>query len=175
MLLLRSQGGPSALGDCKAAKVILSVVPLPPFPPMLLARKAEPFNHPEFIFEPKYDGFRALAIIRDGDCTLMSRNGNAFKSFDGLLRLFTARPLRVRENWTTELFGDYDPGTMNIRLRMRTAVCKEVTSCRTFLSTLFMSSVIISASTFSNFRTHGIREVSTSVPSCCITTRRERR
>jgi hypothetical protein len=52
------------------------------------------------------------------------------------IRVLAARPLRVRENWTTELFGDYDPGTMNIRLWMRTAVRKEVTSYGTFLSTL---------------------------------------
>ena len=47
-----------------------------------------------------------------------------------------ARPLRVRESWTTELFGDYDPGTMIIRLWMRTAVRKEVTSFGTLLNTL---------------------------------------
>jgi hypothetical protein len=52
------------------------------------------------------------------------------------VRVLAARPLRVRENWTSELFGDYDPGTMNIRLWMRTAVRKEVTSYGTFLSTL---------------------------------------
>jgi hypothetical protein len=52
------------------------------------------------------------------------------------IRVLAARPLKVRENWTTELFGDYDPGTMNIRLWMRTAVRKEVTSYGTFLSTL---------------------------------------
>jgi hypothetical protein len=52
--------------------------------PMLLGRKAEPFDHPEFIFELKYDGFRALAIILDGECMLVSRNGNAFRSFEGL-------------------------------------------------------------------------------------------
>ena len=38
--------------------------------------------------------------------------------------------------WTTELFGDYNPKTMLIRLRMRTAVRKQVTSFGTFLSTL---------------------------------------
>ena len=52
------------------------------------------------------------------------------------IRVLAARPLRVRENWTTELFGDYDPGTMNIRLWMRTAVRKDVTSFGTFLNTL---------------------------------------
>jgi len=37
---------------------------------------------------------------------------------------------------TTELFGDYAPETMLIRLWMRTTVRKEVTSFGTFLSTL---------------------------------------
>jgi len=52
------------------------------------------------------------------------------------VRVLAARPLRVRENWTTELFGDYNPETMFIRVWMRTAVRKEVTSFGTFLSTL---------------------------------------
>ena len=42
----------------------------------------------------------------------------------------------MRENWATELFGDYNPETMLIRVWMRTAVRKEITSFGTFLSTL---------------------------------------
>jgi hypothetical protein len=52
------------------------------------------------------------------------------------VRVLAARPLRVRENWARELFGDYNPGTMLIRVWMRTAVRKQVTSFGTFLSTL---------------------------------------
>jgi hypothetical protein len=52
------------------------------------------------------------------------------------IRVLAARPLRVRERWTTELFGDYTPETMLMRVWMRTAVRKEVTSFGTFLSTL---------------------------------------
>ena len=52
------------------------------------------------------------------------------------IRVLSARPLRVREHTATELFGDYAPETMLIRLWMRTAVRKEVTSFGTFLSTL---------------------------------------
>jgi hypothetical protein len=52
------------------------------------------------------------------------------------VRVLAARPLRVREQWTTELFGDYSPETMLIRLWMRTAVRKAITSFGTFLSTL---------------------------------------
>jgi hypothetical protein len=55
---------------------------------------------------------------------------------DCSVRVLAARPLRVRERWTTELFGDYAPDTMLIRVWMRTAVRKETTSFGTFLSTL---------------------------------------
>ncbi len=52
------------------------------------------------------------------------------------IRVLAARPLRVRERGTTELFGDYDPESMFIRVWLRTAVRKEITSFGTFLSTL---------------------------------------
>jgi hypothetical protein len=52
------------------------------------------------------------------------------------IRVLAARPLRVRESWSTELFGDYTPETKLIRAWMRTAVRKEVTSFGTFLRTL---------------------------------------
>jgi hypothetical protein len=52
------------------------------------------------------------------------------------IRVLAARPLRTRERRTFELFGDYDPETSVIRVWMRTAVRKEVTSFGTFLSTL---------------------------------------
>ena len=52
------------------------------------------------------------------------------------VRVLAARPLRTREHGTFELFGDYTPDSMLIRVWMRTAVRKEVTSFGTFLSTL---------------------------------------
>jgi hypothetical protein len=52
------------------------------------------------------------------------------------IQVLAARPLRVREHWVTELFGDYHPESVLIRLWMRTAVRKEVTSFGTFLNTL---------------------------------------
>ncbi len=54
------------------------------FQPMPLLRKPTPFDHPEFLFELKYDGFRSLAVIHDGRTELISRNGNSFKSFETL-------------------------------------------------------------------------------------------
>ena len=52
------------------------------------------------------------------------------------VRVLAARPLRTREHGTFELFGDYAPDSMLMRVWMRTAVRKEVTSFGTFLSTL---------------------------------------
>ena len=49
--------------------------------PVPVGRKAKPFNDPEWIFELKYDGFRALAVVEYGGCTLFSRNGHAYRSF----------------------------------------------------------------------------------------------
>jgi ATP-dependent DNA ligase len=51
---------------------------------MPLGRKPRPFDHPECIFELKYDGFHALAVIEHGNCTLFSRNGNPFALFADL-------------------------------------------------------------------------------------------
>jgi len=42
--------------------------------PMLATLVREPFDHPDWIFEVKWDGYRAVAEIRDGDVSLNSRN-----------------------------------------------------------------------------------------------------
>jgi len=53
------------------------------------------------------------------------------------VRVRQARPLRSREGgWAVEIFGDYNPESRLIRVWMRTAVRKKVTSFGTFLSTL---------------------------------------
>jgi hypothetical protein len=89
------------------------------------------------------------------------------------VRVLASRPLKVREQWTMELFGDYAPETMVIRVWMRTAVRKEITSFGTFLSTLchlccaqhnVMNSAIISISKNSTLRIPGTRAVSTREP-----------
>ncbi len=45
---------------------------LPKVKPMPLVERSEPFNHPEWIYEIKYDGFRALAYIDSGQYQLAS-------------------------------------------------------------------------------------------------------
>ena len=41
---------------------------------MPLARFDAPFEHQDWIFEPKLDGFRAVAYVENGACQLVSRN-----------------------------------------------------------------------------------------------------
>ena len=62
---------------------------------MRLLRIPEAFAHPEFVFEPKLDGFRGLAHIEGGRCTLVSRNNHVFKSWPALCSEF-AQVLRCR-------------------------------------------------------------------------------
>ena len=50
-----------------------------PFPtslkPMMAHTAEDAFTHRDWLFEPKLDGFRAIAFIRDGQVTLKSRTG----------------------------------------------------------------------------------------------------
>jgi bifunctional non-homologous end joining protein LigD len=48
---------------------------------MPLGRAREPFSHPDWLFEIKWEGFRSLVRIDSGACKLFSRNQNEFKSF----------------------------------------------------------------------------------------------
>ena len=57
---------------------------LPTFAPMPLVQRREPFDDPRWIFELKYDGFRAFAYVLGGKPRLVSRNGRDFKRFDDL-------------------------------------------------------------------------------------------
>ncbi len=52
------------------------------------------FNDPDWLFELKHDGFRSLAHIESGQCRLVSRHRNTYKSFE-TLRIALAR-LRVK-------------------------------------------------------------------------------
>jgi bifunctional non-homologous end joining protein LigD len=67
------------------------------FPPIKIAipiRDPAPFDHRDWIFELKHDGFRALALI-DGRCQLVSRKNNVYKSFGPLREALAG--LRVRD------------------------------------------------------------------------------
>ena len=57
---------------------------LPKISPLILRRLRQPFDHPEWIFELKHDGFRGMANVSHGRCELVSRNGNVFRRFNPL-------------------------------------------------------------------------------------------
>jgi bifunctional non-homologous end joining protein LigD len=56
----------------------LADVPAEPMPhqirPMLATLVREPFDHPDWLFEVKWDGYRAIAELRGGEVSLYSRN-----------------------------------------------------------------------------------------------------
>ncbi len=47
--------------------------------------RAEPFDHPDWVFEAKFDGYRAAADTRRG--RLISRNGCRMRRFEDVLEL----------------------------------------------------------------------------------------
>src|SRR5688572_30569785 len=56
--------------------------------PLPLGRRSTPFDHPEWIYELKYDGFRAMAVIEKGQCRFLSPNLHPLGGFDELSRAF---------------------------------------------------------------------------------------
>jgi bifunctional non-homologous end joining protein LigD len=46
--------------------------------------RKEPFDDPEWLFEFKYDGFRALCYLDQGRCRFITRNGNVLSRFEAL-------------------------------------------------------------------------------------------
>ena len=51
---------------------------------MPLGRRPEPFDHPDWFFELKYDGFRALAYVDGGGAKLVSRRNLEYRRFEDL-------------------------------------------------------------------------------------------
>src|SRR6266566_542089 len=94
--------------------------------------------------ESAMDGVRTVDVRRA--CTeFLETTSQFYRVPDCDVRVLAARPLRVRESWSSELFGDYNPETMMIRVWMRTAVRKEVTSFGTFVSTLCATNFVITS------------------------------
>jgi bifunctional non-homologous end joining protein LigD len=59
----------------------------------MLATPGEPFSHPDWVFEIKYDGYRLLAGKEHGDVRLISRNNNDFTAvFPEIAEVLAALP-----------------------------------------------------------------------------------
>lgn len=63
--------------------------------PIIPVRRSAVFDHAEWVYEVKYEGFRALAYVADRQCRLISRRGNQFKRFDDLCRAIR-KAIKVR-------------------------------------------------------------------------------
>ena len=61
-------------------------VDLPRVSPIVLASRAQPFSGAEWLFEPKYDGFRGVFYLSRSGCAMFSRRGNHFGRFGELCR-----------------------------------------------------------------------------------------
>jgi len=59
---------------------------LPWVEPLRLTWRREAFDDPDWLFELKYDGFRALLYIEPGDVRFVSRNGKRMRRFDQLAK-----------------------------------------------------------------------------------------
>ena len=73
---------------------------LPQIEPIIPTLRKEPFDDPDWLFDIKYDGFRALCYLERGRCRLVSRNGNDFRRFDALAAEIAAA-LRVTRPFST--------------------------------------------------------------------------
>src|SRR5215472_842052 len=57
---------------------------LPRLQPIAPTWRKEPFDDPDWLFDFKYDGFRALCYIEQRRNRLISRNNNIMARFDAL-------------------------------------------------------------------------------------------
>jgi bifunctional non-homologous end joining protein LigD len=57
---------------------------VPRVQPIISTWRKEPFDNPDWLFDFKYDGFRALCYLEQTRCRLISRNGNALNRFNAL-------------------------------------------------------------------------------------------
>lgn len=73
--------------------------PLPTYTPMTATLVGTPFDHPDWIFEPKFDGLRVIAYFDGRAITLVSRNNKPqegmFPDVAAALRQALARPTVV--------------------------------------------------------------------------------
>lgn len=77
-------------GEQRAAKRSLRRIPLPQVRPIIPVPGKDPFDDLEWLFDCKYDGFRALCYVEHGRGRFVSQNGNPLSRFDALARRIAA-------------------------------------------------------------------------------------
>src|SRR5712692_9186270 len=79
----------------------LNWMSFPQFTPAELLRLRDAFDHEDYLFELKFDGFRPLAYVGDGQTRLASRRGNVYRRFTEL-----AAAIQVELNCEAVLDGE---------------------------------------------------------------------
>jgi bifunctional non-homologous end joining protein LigD len=84
--------GGAVAGACRSSGAKRGRVAFGDVRPML-ATPGEPFSHPDWVFEIKYDGYRLLAGKEQGEVRLISRNSNDFTGvFPEIAEVLAALP-----------------------------------------------------------------------------------
>jgi bifunctional non-homologous end joining protein LigD len=73
-----------------------AAIALPQVDPIAPVLRPAPFDDPDWVFEPKYDGFRGLACVTPDSCSIRSRRDIEFDRFDEL-RTILREQLAVRD------------------------------------------------------------------------------
>ena len=82
-----SDYAPAALHGSRASPLPESLTPM-------TASVREPFSHPDWLFEPKLDGIRAVAHVSAGEARLLSRRGTDLTAtYPGLVAALAAQPV----------------------------------------------------------------------------------
>jgi bifunctional non-homologous end joining protein LigD len=92
---------------------------LPQIPPIVPSIRPDPFNHPAWLFEPKYDGFRGMLYLTRSGCTLYSKRGNRMNRFADLARQLAAELPRREAILDGEIVALDDEGRIDFWGLMR--------------------------------------------------------
>src|SRR4051794_38914256 len=68
----------------------MRLMSLPRVQPIIPTWRKAPFDDPDWLFEFKYDGFRALCYLEHRRCRFISRRGNIFERFSAMCKQVSA-------------------------------------------------------------------------------------
>jgi hypothetical protein len=90
---------------------------LPRVQPIAPTWRKEPFDDPDWLFDFKFDGFRALCYIEQRRNRLISRNNNIMARFDALADQVAATLIRAvrRRGNPIHFSGDERPSVLRRR------------------------------------------------------------
>jgi bifunctional non-homologous end joining protein LigD len=92
---------------------------LPLIEPIVPTSRPDPFNNRDWLFEPKYDGFRGMLYLTRTGCTLYSKRGNVMRRFQDLAQQVRAELPRREVILDGEIIALDDEGRIDFWGLMR--------------------------------------------------------